>query len=212
MKRTMIVMSAVMMISSFVFAQKKDGHHRQRQGGLEKLKTELALDDQQYATIKGINQKYAEQFSQIRKDTVTSKSDRHTTLRALRDKRQTEINAVLTTQQKAKFETLKKERAEKRKATVKARGEERQAQLIKDLSLSDAQATKLKAANQAYVEKLKALRANTDKESTQAEIKKLRKDHQATLQSILTPEQFSKWKELRKSGKQKHKGKQKGGH
>lgn len=207
MKRTMIVLSALMMLSSLIFAQKKERHHGQREGHLEKLKTELSLTDAQYASIKGINKKYAEQFSQIRKDSVTTRKDKHTTLKGLREKRQSEINSVLSPEQKTKLETLKKQREEKRKEHQKVRAEERETQLISKLSLTDDQAAKLKAENKSFFEKAMALRSSNDKEANKAEMKKLRKDHESSVKSILTTEQFSKWKEMRKEAKIKRKGK-----
>ena len=207
MKKTMIVLIALMMLSSIIFAQKKDRHRGQREGHLEKLKTELSLSDTQYASIKGINKKYAEQFSQIRKDSVTDRNEKHLTLKALREKRQNEINSVLSGEQKTKFEKLRKERAEKRKEHQKARAEKREAQVIKDLSLTDDQAAKLKEENRFFFEKVKALRSANDKEASKADRKKLRKDHEAAIKSILTTEQFSKWKAMRKEAKMKRKGK-----
>jgi Spy/CpxP family protein refolding chaperone len=207
MKRTMIVLGALMMLSSLIFAQKKERPHGQREGHLERLKTELSLSDAQYASIKGINKKYAEQFSQIRKDSVTTRKDKHTTLKGLREKRQSEINSVLSPEQKTKLETLKKQRAEKRKEHQKARAEKHGAQMINKLSLTDDQAAKLKAENKSFFEKVLALRSSNNKEANKAEMKKLRKDHEDAVKSILTTEQFSKWKDMRKEAKIKRKGK-----
>ena len=207
MIRTMFVLSALMMLSSVIFAQKKDRHRGQREGHLEKLKTELSLSDAQYASIKGINKKYAEQFSQIRSDSVTGRNEKHTTLKGLREKRQNEINSVLSAEQKTKLEKLKKERAEKRKEHQKARAEKHEAQVIKDLSLTNDQATKLKAENKSFFEKAETLRSSHDNDVKKAEMKKLRKDHEAAVKSILTTEQFSKWKAMRKEAKMKRKGK-----
>jgi Spy/CpxP family protein refolding chaperone len=200
MKRSMIVLGALM-ISSVIFAQTKDKHRHGGEAGLEKFKKELSLNDVQYASIKGINKKYAGQFSLLRKDSVTSKTERHTAIKNLRVEKQKEITAVLTADQKMKYEKLKKERSEKRKAQIKTRDEERHAKLAKDLSLTVDQAVKVSDANKAFIEKAKALRQNSsgDKASNKEALKKLRKEHDATMQSVLTPDQFTKWKEMRKS-------------
>lgn len=204
MKRSMMVIGALM-ISSVIFAQTKDKRHHDGEARLEKFKSELSLNDTQYSSIKGINKKYAEQFSKLRKDSVTSKSEKHTTIKSLREQREKEINAVLTPDQKSKLESLKKERVEKRKADKKVRADEHQAKMVKELSLSDDQAAKIKEANKSLIEKTKALRENSgDKTSDKEEMKKLRKEHEATMQSILTKDQFAKWKDMRKSEHGKH--------
>jgi Spy/CpxP family protein refolding chaperone len=195
----MIVLGALM-ISSVMFAQTKEKHRHGGEARLEKFKSELSLNDAQYASIKGINKKYAEQFSQLRKDSTANKTEKHVAVKELHNKREKEINAVLTADQKTKYETLKKERNEKRKAQIKVRAEERTAQVAKELSLTDDQAAKIKDANKAFMEKAKALReSNNDKAANKEEFGKLRKEHESTIQSILTTEQFAKWKDMRKA-------------
>jgi hypothetical protein len=198
MRRSMIVLSALMMISSVMFAQQKNkAAHGAR---LEKMKSELSLNDTQYASIKGINKKYAEQISKIKKDSTSNKTEKHSAVKTLREQKAKEVNAVLTADQKTKYEKLKQERRDKRMAERTARANEHQAKLTKDLGLNDDQALKVKDANKAFIQNVKALRERSgeSKVANKEEIKKLRKEHEATMKSLLTDAQFKKWKELRK--------------
>ncbi len=206
MKRSIMLIGALV-ISSAIFAQKRDKHPGAA-APMEKLRTELSLDDQQFATIKGINKKYAEQFSQLRNDSTADKGDKRVALKDLRNKRANEINAVLTPNQKTKLEKLKADRAEKRKDKVKFRNEQRQAQMAKVLSLTDDQALKVKEANKTFVEKAKVVREQSrdDKNATKEAMKNLRKEHESAMQSILTKDQFAKWKDMRKTKMQGKKG------
>lgn len=76
-----------LMISTFIFAQ-RHGDHRQS------MKTELSLDDAQYASVNEINKKYGEKH------------------RALRQERESEISKILTPEQSKKWETRRASRQE----------------------------------------------------------------------------------------------------
>jgi Spy/CpxP family protein refolding chaperone len=208
MKRSMVLVTAIMMISSVIFAQTKDKHQRNGARQAEKFKSELSLDATQYASIKDINKKYGAHFAKLRLDSTTGRNEKHTLIRNLRDDKEKEIVALLTADQKTKYEKLKAVRAEKRNERMQARSEKHHAQMVKELSLTNDQSVKMKNAHKAFREKAKLLReeSRSGKEANKEEFRKLRKDHVSTLQSILTPDQFSKWKAMRKSMKGKHKG------
>lgn len=199
----MIVLSALMVIGSAVFGQTTEKQRNHGEGHLKKLRSELALTDEQYASIKTINQKYRDEFSVLRSDSSQERNQKHVTMKKLRDERGKEIDAVLSSEQKVKLEALQKERAEQRKAFMKKRGENRHATMVRELSLSDDQAKRVADANQLFIEKVRTTR---EKSGASEDLKKARQEHEATIRSILTPEQFDKWKAMRKSMKKKHDG------
>ncbi|HEY0744311.1 MAG TPA: Spy/CpxP family protein refolding chaperone [Chryseosolibacter sp.] len=201
MKKSMIVLSALMIMGSAVFAQTTEKQRQHGEGHLEKLKSELALTDAQYGSIKSINQKYRAEFSELRRDSLQERTQKHLALQKLRDDRKKEIDAVLSAEQKTKLEVLQKARVEQRRKIMRSRTEKRQEIMIKELSLNDDQAKKVTDANRLLIEKLSAIR---EKSGNKDELKKARQEHEATIQSILTDEQFNTWKTIRKSMKEKH--------
>lgn len=198
MKKSIILLAALM-ISSIIYAQPK-AKHPQRDGSLEKIKNELGLDDVQYASIKGINKKYGQQISALRKDSLIGKNEQRAKLKNLRGEKEKEIKAVLTTDQKSKYEKLRQERIAKRQNERKMRAEEQQVKMSEALSLSPQQVLKVNEARDAFKKKVKALRDQSTESqlNDKANFKQLRKEHESAMQSILTADQFAKWEAMRK--------------
>lgn len=184
-----------MVMSSALFAQdqKHSGSHR-GQHGADKMKSALNLSDEQYTKVKSINEKYAAKFSEFRKDS-TARKENHEAMKSLRNEREQEIAAVLTPDQNAKWtaqrEEQKKKHAEKRndhEAKIKA--------MKAELALTPEQEAKLKASNEKFGSKLKG-RHDAQRKENHGELQKLKSEHEAEVKSILTPEQFEKWKRMR---------------
>jgi Spy/CpxP family protein refolding chaperone len=76
---------------------------------LSKLKTDLNLTETQVATIKSNQQKTQGKLELLRGDDKTNGSDKRQQLMALREEMHSNIEAVLTPEQKAKFEEIKKQ-------------------------------------------------------------------------------------------------------
>jgi hypothetical protein len=180
----------MVMTSTFVFGQKKYGHGR-GEAQVETMKKELVLTDQQYASIKDINAKYKGKHMALRGDSTLKSEAKHDQMKALHKDRQNEIQKVLTPDQQTKWKAYKKQQADLRKEKHKADKAERDAKLKTELSLSDDQFNKLDATNKAFREKYReAKKNNADKTA----MKKLADEHEASLKSILSEEQFTKWK------------------
>lgn len=191
-----------LMSSTIIFAQKGPGKKHDGEAQAEKMKSELSLNDTQYASIKSINQKYKDKHIAIRKDSTLSKENKMSKMKGLHEEREKEVNAVLTPAQSTKWKTLKKEKTAARKEEHKKEKAERDAKLKSDLSLSDDQFTKLKAANKTFHDKAKNLKKGTDK----AEFKKLHDEHDANVKNILSAEQYQKWQTMKADWKGKRKG------
>lgn len=100
----------------------------------------------------------------------------------------TQIEALLTDEQKAALEQKKAERGEEMKARRAAANEAR----AEALGLTEEQRTALKEAAEALHETLKALheqRQNGDREALRAAVKEARDDFRATTEQVLTEDQ-----------------------
>jgi Spy/CpxP family protein refolding chaperone len=210
--KTSVMVGAWMMAVTFLVAQPRSKDQQLHAGKqAEKMKTELSLDDTQYASIKSIDEKYASQHRMLWKDSTLAREEKAVKHKALRTNQKNEIDAVLTPEQKTKWSAYKEARAEKRKERMNEQRAKRAERLKTALSLTDDQQTKMQQVNDAFKEKLSALRKDSKitKEQKQAELKKISADHEASIKTILSDQQFTKWKELKQKDKGKHKRKRK---
>ena len=97
------------MISSIMFAQSqmKDPAARAARQS-EKMKSVLSLNEAQYASIRDINEKYADKYSALKREEI-AKKNKHAEFSTLRKDHQKEIETVLTSEQKTKWENYKAE-------------------------------------------------------------------------------------------------------
>jgi hypothetical protein len=197
-----LMLAIVMMTSTIIFAQHAKNSHKGHTDRFEKMKTDLALTDAQYASIKSIDQKYDNQRTALKNDTAQTREAKGAAFKTMRTNEENEITALLTADQKTKWDKLKAERGEKRKAQFQKISEQREAKLKSTLGLSDDQSQKMKTTNQQFMEKLGALRKSDTKDK--AAFEKLKADHEAAVKGILTPEQFQKWTTMRADMKKKH--------
>ena len=67
-----------------------------------------------------------------------------------------------------------------------------------ELKLTEEQKTKIRESRTALGEKMRALQQNQDltPEAKREKMKELRDSNQATMKTILTPEQFEKWQKM----------------
>lgn len=204
-----LILGVWMVATTTLFAQhRQKNFHNHSSHQTDWMKKELALDDTQYATVKGINKKYADEHGVIRRDTIMSREEKAESLKTLRTKRQKEIGAVLTPEQNSKWQTIRKERVEKRKTQQQTR---RGDYLKKELSLTDEQEQKIESARKESRDKLIQLRENNklSREEKQNEMKKIRDAHESSLKVILDEQQFKKWQDIKSKQGAKHKPRRK---
>jgi protein CpxP len=199
-----IMLGALMIASVIVFAQ---DHTRDPQARAakttEKMKQMLSLNDTQYASIKAINEKYASKRVDHGKNATPDNADRMNERKALMDAREKEINAVLTPEQKTKWETFKSKRAEKMRAHKKERAEKNKTTLKEALSLTDEQQGKIEETNKSFKEKRAALKNDNKGADNKDTLNKLKAEHDTAIKAILTPEQYAKWTTLKTERKDK---------
>ena len=90
----------IMMVSTIVFAQ----HHGDRRGEKttkrsEKMKTELKLNDDQYAKINAINEKFWADHSKLKNDTSLTVGTVHKGQQKLKTDHEAQLKSILTESQ-----------------------------------------------------------------------------------------------------------------
>jgi hypothetical protein len=216
MKRV-LSLTLAMIMSVALLAQR--GQHTDRSAEdiavkqAERMKTELNLNETQYASIKAINQKYAKQVIELRKDTAMAREKFHAEMKSIHNDKQEELKRVLSPEQQAKWEANRDHRKEGRRggkshADIK---DHRKAEMKKALKLSDEQSTKLDAAHLDFKQRASAIREDKslNDETKKEKVKALKATHETIVKNILSDEQFLKWKEIKKDGNKRGKDHQK---
>lgn len=203
----MLVIALV--ISTIAFAQVKQNGHRNAGGQAERMKEVLSLSDEQYASVKSVNQKYAEKFREMRKESSTSRED----YRKLQQQKRSEINSVLTDAQQQTWKEYRAEQRTERKKSFENRKKDRIEKMKSSLDLSDDQIKKLQDANQKFAKQRKALMTDSSltKEEKKTKFKALSGEQDAAVKGILSPEQYKKWKSERRPHGHQKRGDQKRG-
>lgn len=114
---TMGCMAVIMLVSASAFAQEKMQHKTPEERAKmmsDKMKTELALTDEQYQKVQTINLDFATKSSDLRKE-GGDKSSWAEKMKPLDDERTTALKGVLTPDQFSKYETMKKNMKSKMK-------------------------------------------------------------------------------------------------
>ena len=187
-------------------AQDKQKEHQGRHKGKqhrEFVTKDLNLSDDQKQKMKGINETFKKQMSELRNNeniTVKEMRDRRS---AIAKEHRSAIQGLLTQEQKNKLQEHKAKSIEKRKEMQVKRMEK----MKKDLALTDDQSAKLKSMNESYRSKFETLRKNEslDRSAKQEQMKTLREQQKSELKNVLTEEQIQKLEEMKKNH---HRGKE----
>ncbi len=213
--KKILFLSIALIATGSVFAQGGDRMPRsseaiaQRQS--EKMKSALSLSESQYATVHDINLKYARTFSEMMKDSAVTREEKHNKMKQLREEKRTEIDKVLSAEQKQQWEKQKQDMKTKRgnrdhgphkKGDHQNR---RKNDHTQSLGLSEAQTTKLDAVRKEFRTEISGIREDQklSEEQRKEKMKTAWQNHEKSVEEILSPEQYVKWKESRKNGKHK---------
>lgn len=165
----------------------------------ERMKETLSLSDEQFASVRDINSKFAERIAELRNDSTLVREMRHQKMMELRKQKQSEIDAVLTAEQKSKWQTERKNVKHDSRGKRGGKGHAAKDARMDSLSLTEEQSTKMVAAQESLRAKMSAIRKeNLSEDQRKTKVKAAREEHEQTLKSVLSEEQFSKWKELKK--------------
>lgn len=185
------------------FAQKQDRVQKSPEEmaamRAERMKTELALSDEQTTKVasailvkmtksKELRTKYAEDKEALKKE-----------MRPVHQAFRTTMKEILTEEQFAKWQENKKK--ERKNKSPEEKAEMRAAHLKESLGLTDEQTAKVELALLTKMTKSMEIRAKypENKDAAKKELKPIHEQFEASMKEILTPEQFAKWKEMKKS-------------
>jgi Spy/CpxP family protein refolding chaperone len=104
--KTGFVFAGLMVMGIVTFGQGWSGRHHgsaMASRGVDKMKSELSLTDDQVAKVKAINDKFTKSFEELRKDTtITIAASRAKARKLIADQR-SQVNGVLTPAQQTKW-------------------------------------------------------------------------------------------------------------
>lgn len=198
-----------LLISSIAFAQMKQNGHRNTGGQAERMKQVLSLSDEQYASVKSVNQKYADKFKELRQDGTGSRDE----YRKLQAERRAEINAVLTEAQQQSWRDYRVAQRAERKKSFQGRNKDRMEKIKSSLDLSDEQVKKMQETNRKFADQRKALMGDSSLTmgKKREKFKALSGEQDAAVKGILNAEQYEKWKEEKRSYRDQNRGDRKHG-
>lgn len=196
MKRILSTALAIVLFVGASQAQTTEEGKGRRHGKGGEMYKELSLTEEQKAKLKSIREAEKKEMDALKADrkTEADKAAR----KQVHDKYKSQLDAVLTAEQKAKLDVAKKEgRAE---GFGKGHRGDMNGRMAEDLNLSADQKTKLSSVNSDFKTKADAIRKNeslsNDEKKTQ--MKTLAETHKKSITSILTPEQAEKMKTMHK--------------
>jgi hypothetical protein len=204
--KSIITTAFAIAVSVAAFAQ-HHGHQRNGErfrGHAEKLKTELNLTEEQYASVRRIDKRFSAQIMNMRRGTTLKRNDIQGEVRSIRKQHRVEIEQVLNADQKEKWMNLRKERKDRihmERKQIKHQGKRMQ----EELKLTEEQSMRMEKQRAVFQQRASAIRntSGLSEEKKKAEINLLRSENERIVKQILSEEQFRKWQELRKLGTDK---------
>lgn len=181
---------------------------------MEKLSEKLALSDQQAKEVRSILSSAHTERLDIRSRHQDDRKAAKPELKALHERTSAELQKVLSADQFAQFEQIKRKRGKHGKRHGK---KQRLEHLERELALSSQQVEQIKAIHQArHAEAKQIIEKAGSREAAKPELKALRQSSRAEVRALLTAEQqvkFDALKERRgkrgKHGKRGERGEQK---
>lgn len=201
MKKVFIGMALAAFVATTACAQDQSlntspGHAQMHHRHGDAL-AQLNLTDQQKNEMKAINDNFKQQMSDLKKseDKITV-TEWKTKMADIRKDHHEKMEKVLTDDQKASLKNMRKEHGNRFRHGKGNRME----QMKKELNLTDDQVT---AVEKNWGESLKKMRAVHDDKSLTDDQKKeqfktLHNQQEENLKSLLTPDQYNKYQELKK--------------
>jgi hypothetical protein len=198
MRHYMMVI-AMVVTSVMTYAQSEQGLVTRATKQAEKMKSELALDDVQYKSVKAINEEFEIKQLEVRNDSALTLTAKKELMKSLYKKKIEAINNVLSKDQSAKWAGYQK--SQKRKYKAQRKKGEHALSIQKSLSLTDEQTEKVKALDLVFVNKFKDLRSDTSltQYDFRRKVEPIRDAYVENMRGILTAEQFKKWDRRRRN-------------
>jgi Spy/CpxP family protein refolding chaperone len=214
MKKILASMLAVVIAFSAVAqeenknAKGKRGDDMSQRRGPEQVKRQgmiggvgsLNLTDAQKQQMKQVNEDFRQQMQDLNKNESITVKEQKEKRAALVQQHKTNVQNILTPEQRKELEEKKKSYKDKGAKGNHAKGDDR-GDDFRQLNLTDAQGVKIKAVNEEFRTKVQAIQKNA---SLSAEQKKVQREaaqqqHTAAIKAILTQEQTAKLEELKRT-------------
>ena len=201
MKRGIVLCIALLSVMIGFAQQKQKDPQKKANHQSEKMKTMLSLDDVQYAAVKKINEEYAVRFLAFRR--AEKPVDNRAALKELREEKHKEIAAVLTPEQETKWKTFREERKASKKARITEVHGKRKNELKVALDLTDEQLADLEAERETFTKNKNAIKneAGLPDADRKQKIKALKSEHNTAVKAILSPEQYEKFRSIKREQK-----------
>ncbi|UEG50028.1 hypothetical protein LK994_00885 [Ferruginibacter lapsinanis] len=175
-----------------------DRHHEKN--NKQMMMKELNLSDTQQQQMKANREAFKKQMQELNKNENITVKEQRDRKEALKKEQKAKMMAILTPDQKAKMEQMKKDKQAQRELKFAQKMEK----MRTNLGLSDDQFAKIKAERTANHAKMQAIRDNEKLSRTERkeQLMALKEQNKESIKKYLTPEQIKKMEEMKQ-----HKGK-----
>lgn len=155
----------------------------------------LNLSEEQKTKMKALREEHQKKMSELRKKEDLTVKDWKAQMEAERKAHQSQVQGLLTEEQKA---SLAKARTERKQAMQNRKGQ--RFNRMGSLNLSEEQSAKMKAEREATAKKMRAIREDKSlqEDAKRKQIRELMEQQRQNMKSILTEEQQKKLEEQRK--------------
>ncbi|MEL6942589.1 MAG: hypothetical protein AAFO82_07965 [Bacteroidota bacterium] len=162
------------------------------QSSQQQAMEEVGLTEEEMEQVKEADKEYKEAIKTLHKNKELTGKDKGAQTKKLREARKSKVAEIMGEERYKKFQELT---AEKR--TVK-KGKRDAA--MADMELTEEQEAKLKEIRTKYQKEAVSLRMdkNMSAEDKRAKAKELRKAQNADMKAVLSPEQYTKYQEMKK--------------
>ena len=187
--KQLVLLTIVTMLSLASFAQKHKGHH----DPLLSHSAELNLSAEQTAKLTDLKREHRSAMEELKRNENITAADKEDRKHALRLKYREASKAVLTPEQLDKWKTLVADSTYMKDKNIEEKD------LQENLQLTEEQTAKLKALQLQDQAEMKTIQQDTTitEANKKFRLEELKKDRRRELESILTPDQQRKYKEMR---------------
>lgn len=165
----------------------------------DKIAQKLNLSEDQKTRMKTANETFAQQMKALNQNENITVKEQKERRQAIVSQHQTQIDAILTTEQKSKMQELKGSFRPGRNDKGMVRGD--RMDRFKSLNLTDEQQNRMKTINEDFKTRIQSVQNNSSLTDVQKkeQLKSLHEQHANDIKSLLTPEQKEKFKESGKN-------------
>ncbi|MEM8524572.1 MAG: hypothetical protein AAGG68_08005 [Bacteroidota bacterium] len=153
---------------------------------------EVGLTEEEMEQVKAADKEYKTAIKAMHKNKELSGQEKGAQTKELKEKRKSKVAEIMGEERYAQFKALTVEKRTAKKGQRDA--------AMAELELSEEQEAKLKEIKSKYQKEALSLRMDKSMnvEDKRAKAKELRKAQAADMKAVLTPEQFTKYQEMKK--------------